>query len=167
MVNMYIFSNILKYFREDLEIIRNLKSFSISELEKRCVLGDLDACYVLGIKYDIGNGVLINYLKATNLIEKAAERGHVESQIYLSSMFLSGCYDRSDAKFRAYAWASVASVLAENEFLVCKAKRARIAVGKRMINIEEMNIAQDLSEKFLDEIKIRDKSVSEEDKEAK
>jgi TPR repeat protein len=65
--------------------------------QKACELGSLPGCHNLGIAYEYGNdGVVKDLNKAYECYLKAAERGYMQSQYNLSSLYSNGYIEPQD-----------------------------------------------------------------------
>jgi TPR repeat protein len=57
----------------------------LAKLLRRVAKGDLEALYWLGAMYDLGEGVPMDKVKASNIFKEAADKGHAHS------MWLHAC----------------------------------------------------------------------------
>ncbi len=81
------------------EIQQNVqRNLSIRELSQKAAKGDRDAQYLLGCKYDIGNGTEQNQKEAMKWYLKAANQGHVQAQ------FIIGTFSEKNSKSNAPIW---------------------------------------------------------------
>lgn len=58
--------------------------------QKSAELGDDDAQYLMGNKYELGEGVSVNLEKAVEWHLKAAEQDYAEAQCHLGICYLNG-----------------------------------------------------------------------------
>ena len=65
--------------------------------------GDAASQTALGLRYEIGNGVIQDYNKAVELYEKAAYQGYAPAQFSIGNMHYSGKGVRKDGG-RAVEW---------------------------------------------------------------
>ena len=63
---------------------------SIAELKTKAENGDSEAQLQLGIMYEKGNDVLVNYEEAANWYQRSAQQGNREAQVSLASLYGNG-----------------------------------------------------------------------------
>ena len=81
---------------------------------------NVNAQYMMGLRYDLGSGVPQDYVKAAEWHQKAAEQGHAQAQARLNEMYAEGCDTcpmniedvRNDARFTNF--------LLESSNLICQ-----------------------------------------------
>jgi len=84
--------------------------------ERACGLGSLPGCHNVGASYEYGsNGVAKDIKKATDSYLKAAERGYMQSQYNLASLY-SNQYIEPQNDVEGYKW----MILARNAAQQCK-----------------------------------------------
>ena len=80
--------------------------------EKACNLGEMSGCHNAGVAYEYGkDGVSIDYLKARNYYYKAAERGYIQSQYNLGSLYSNKYFPEA---FTGYTWMLIAEQQAKD-----------------------------------------------------
>lgn len=84
--------------------------------ERACELGNLSGCHDLGVSYEYGkNGVQRDMMKARECYLKAAERGYMQSQYNLASLY-SNQYITPANDVEGYVW----MLLAQRSAKRCK-----------------------------------------------
>lgn len=63
---------------------------SFVEFSTRARLGETQAQFILGLMYFTGEGTTQNYSKAFEWLNKAHQKGHLESKNYLAAMYIHG-----------------------------------------------------------------------------
>lgn len=81
--------------------------------ERACELGSLPGCHNIGVSYEQGsNGVTKDIKKANDSYLKAAERGYMQSQYNLASLY-SNQYIEPQNDVEGYKWMVLARIAAQ------------------------------------------------------
>ena len=90
--------------------------------ERACNLGSLPGCHNLGVSYEYGkNGVQADMMKAREFYLKAAERGYMQSQYNLASLYSNHYIEPADDA-EGYKWMLLAQQSAKKceEVSICR-----------------------------------------------
>src|SRR5690606_22561099 len=121
--------------------------------------GDKDGAFYAGHNYYFGNGCIQHYSEALQWFKLAASKPHPKAQYFLSYMYYIG--KGVDKNFvEASNWSNIASACAtEDDFiytdpdLAQKSSALREDIERRMSK-KEVELAQDLSKKWLETRKV-------------
>ena len=114
-----------------------LKGETASKLRPLAQQGDATAQFKLGLLYEDGRGVAINYEEAAKWFRLAAEQGETQAQNSISFAYAKG--KGVDQNYvEAYKWASLAAsrgaekTLVERDNLIAKMSKTQIAEAERL-----------------------------------
>lgn len=83
----------------------NLEHLSNKELEDLAVNGDINACYILGLSYCLGDrNFEVDFNTGFKWIEKAAKLNHPEAQLDLGKLYYSGSGNNEQDYDKAAYW---------------------------------------------------------------
>jgi uncharacterized protein len=98
----------------------------VAELQKSAERGDPNAQYLLGLAYDVGDGVPQSYVEASTWYREAADQGHAAAQFNLGLLYANGRGVDQDL-VQAHMWLNLAAAGSEPA-----AQRERDLIAKNM-----------------------------------
>lgn len=116
-----------------------VETATLQQLRHMAESGDASAQNALGLRYAIGDGVVLNEQEAVRWFIKAAEQGNVSAQSKLGSIYYSGRGVPQDPN-RAYFWMVVARISGDDA-----SKTLAPFVRARLTRAQVASIEQDAS----------------------
>ena len=115
---MVVFNRLFAAFCMSLAIVTaEASQMSLSECKERAAKGDAEAMWQLGQRYENGDGIRKDNLKALSQYRKAAEKGHAEACGRLAELYETGKIVGKDlvnaARYRAMAKGESVELAAE------------------------------------------------------
>jgi Sel1 repeat len=98
----------------------------LAELRKSSERGDPNAQYLLGLAYDVGDGVPQSYVEASTWYRKAADQGHAAAQFNLGLLYANGRGGDQDL-VQGHMWLNLAAAGSEPA-----AQRERDLIARNM-----------------------------------
>ena len=112
--------------------------------------GEPEAQYYLSQNYESGTRIPQDYKRARELLSASALGGYPAAQVILAGRYKNGVAGFTQDLVIAYAWLGVAA-LSSNRFWQSRAIEYRNKL-EQMMSAEDVERAQELTRKFLEEI---------------
>jgi len=120
---------------------------ALKELQPLADKGEAEAQLYMGVMYDNGEGVQVDYRQAVLWYRKAADQGNANAQYNLGMMYANGLYVPQDW-VQALEWFNLAALIGGDDAFVTAAKQAEAKMTP-----EQVNQAWALSNKWKEEHK--------------